>query len=406
MTSARSRTAPAAQSRGVSRGADTHKALPAAVPIRVLIVDDDPEDIALVRRCLEGMSAYKAKADRAGSLEETKAAIANADFDVALIDFHLGDETGTHVMQALGGRSGEIALIFLTGEHDAGIKRQALEAGALHVVSKDSLAPEILENAIHSSLYAQTIENQLNDALVELERATRARADFFAKIGHDLKTPLNSVIGYSEALAGESFGPLGNPKYRDYAGSIREAGGHLLELIDNLIHFSVGDNRELAFAACDLNELTASAIRMTQPACQKRDHKMTVRLADEPVNVECQPPAITQAIINLLTNAIKYTGAKGRIEVSVRQTARHAEVAVRDNGIGMSQADLSIALEPFGRVQLPPETAQDGTGLGLHIVREIMARHKGQLDVTSAPGKGTTAILRLPLKSSGRKKKG
>lgn len=404
MTTARSRTAPAAQGSSTRHGARARKKDASITPIRVLIVDDDPEDIALVRRCLEGMSAYEAEAEKAGSLEETQAAIAHSGFDVALIDFHLGDDTGTHVMRELGGRGGGIALIFLTGEDDAGIKRQALESGALHVVSKDSLAPEILENAIHSSLYTQAIEARLSDALVELERATRSRADFFARIGHDLKTPLNSVIGYAEALSGESLGPLGDPRYRDYAGAIREAGGHLLELIDNLIHFSVGDNRELAFAACDLNELAASAIRMTRPACEKRGHALETAFAPEPVGVECQPPAITQAIINLLTNAIKYTPPKGEITVSVRKTARHAEVAVKDNGIGMSRADLTIALEPFGRVQLPPESAQDGTGLGLHIVREIMARHKGQLDVTSAPGKGTTAVLRLPLKKAGGKK--
>lgn len=404
MTSARMRPAHAAQVHNTGRDGDAAQTLQPA-PIRVLIVDDDAEDIARVRRCLDGMAAYRAEVRQAGSLEETRAAIAEAAFDVALIDFHLGDETGTRIMQALGGRRGEIALIFLTGEHDPAIKRQALEAGALHVASKDSLASEILENAIHSSLYAQTIENQLNDALVELERATRARADFFAKIGHDLKTPLNSVIGYSEALAGQAFGPLGDPKYRDYAKAIREAGGHLLELIDNLIHFSVGDNRAISFSRCDLNELAASAIRMTEPACQKRGHALKTALAREPVIVDCQPSAITQAIINLLTNAIKYTPAGGKISVTVRQTARHAEVAVKDNGIGMSRADLTIALEPFGRVQLPPESAQDGTGLGLHIVREIMARHKGQLDMTSAPGEGTTAVLRLPLEGGGGKKK-
>lgn len=397
MTTAQSRTAPAAQARNTARRGDALQTLPPA-PICVLIVDDDAEDIALVRRCLDGMAAYAAQVAQASSLDETRAAVAEADFDVALIDFHLGDETGTQVMQALGGRRGEIALIFLTGENDPAIKRQALESGALHVVSKDSLAPEILENAIHSSLYAQTIENQLSDALVELERATRARADFFAKIGHDLKTPLNSVIGYSEALAEEAFGPLGDVKYRNYAESIREAGGHLLELIDNLIHFSLGDNRKIPFTRCDLNELVASAIRMADPACQKRGHTLKTSFANEPAMVDCQPSAITQAIINLLTNAIKYTPAEGTISVTVRQTARHAEVAVKDNGIGMSRADLTVALEPFGRVQLPPETAQDGTGLGLHIVREIMARHKGQLDMTSAPGKGTTAVLRLPLK--------
>lgn len=366
-------------------------------PIRVLIVDDDTGDIARIRRCLGGMSSYIADVQQASSLDEVRAAVGHHGFEVGLVKFDPGEDRGASIMEELGGRSGEIALILLTGQENGGTKRRALEAGALHLVSRDSLSPDVLENAIHSSLHAQNIENQLNDALVELERATRAKSDFFAKIGHDLKTPLNSVIGYSDALASEAFGPLGNPKYHEYAGAVREAGAHLLELIENLIHFSIGDSRDIAFAQCDLNELTASAIRMTELARQSRGHELVKHFAAEPVLLKCQPSAITQAVINLLTNAIKYTADNGRIEVTVRSTPRHAEVAIKDNGIGMSQADISVALQPFGRVQLPPESAQEGTGLGLHIVREIMARHRGQLDVTSAPGKGTTAILRLPL---------
>jgi signal transduction histidine kinase len=365
-------------------------------PIRVLIVDDDTGDIARIRRCLGGMSSYAADVQQASSLDEVRAAIDGEGFDVGLVKFDPDEDHSIRIMEELGGRSGDIALILLTGQENGGTKRRALEAGALHLLSMDGLSPDGLENAICSSVHARNIENQLNDALVELERATRAKSDFFAKIGHDLKTPLNSVIGYSDALASEAFGPLGDPKYREYARAVREAGAHLLELIENLIHFSIGDSRDVAFAQCDLNELTASAIRMTELARQKRGHKLVKHFAAEPVLLKCQPSAITQAIINLLTNAIKYTSDNGRIEVTVRRTSRHAEVAIKDNGIGMSQTDISIALQPFGRVQLPPESAQEGTGLGLHIVREIMARHRGQLDVSSAPGQGTTTILRLP----------
>ncbi|MCG8649250.1 MAG: ATP-binding protein, partial [Pirellulales bacterium] len=312
------------------------------------------DERAAISRHLRKMASLNVTVRQAASIEEGKDALDQGKTDVALIEFDPNDSLGARAVGDLGGRRGETAFIFLLGPGNGDTKRRALEAGAMHLLSREDLAPDVLENAIHSSLHAQQIETKLNDALVDVERANRARSDFFAKIGHDLKTPLNSVIGYSDALASEAFGPLGDAKYKDYASAIRESGAHLLELIENLIHFSIGEAKEIAFSRCDLNELTASAIRMSEPIRQKRGHKLTTKYAAKPVMLSCQGSAITQTIINLLTNAIKYTPENGRIEVKVRQTARHAEVSVKDNGIGMSQADISVALQPFGRVQLPP----------------------------------------------------
>ena len=304
------------RSKTTSRGGSGRSAKAAEkakpTPIRVLVVDDNQKDVTRIERCLGQMVSYKAAVDHAASLAETQSAIEAKKFDVALVDFHLGRETGTRVMRELGGRTGDIAFIFLTDEQGGDIKHRALEAGAFHLVAKKDISPDVLDNAIHSSLHTQKIESKLNDALVDLERATRARSDFFAKIGHDLKTPLNSVIGYSDAIAEETFGPIDNPKYREYAQAAREAGTHLLELIDNLIHFSIGDHQEVAFSPADLNVLVSSAMKMTELACRKRGHTLTKKLAPSPVLVPCQASAITQAIINLLTNAIKYSGGRGK----------------------------------------------------------------------------------------------
>lgn len=361
--------------------------------IKVLLVGNDATTAAAVEECLGRMDGFHAEVVRGATLEKAKAALANEAFDVVLLDTRPLDGDGMQAAEAFAARDCEAALIFVIGGAE---DVNAPPPGCPHFLHSAHLSPVVLESAISSSRHARQIERRLNDLYVDLERVTRSRADFFAKIGHDLKTPLNSIIGYSEAITAETLGPLGNPKYREYAQAVREAGAHLLELIDNLIHFSAGDMQTAAMTRCDLNGLAAAAMRMTDMLRQKRGHRLDKRLPANPVTVECQPSAITQAIVNLLTNAIKYSGKDGRIEVAVRETARHGEVAITDSGIGMSAADLSVALRPFGRVALPPEAAQEGTGLGLHIVREIMARHRGQLDISSAPGKGTTAILRLP----------
>lgn len=374
-------------------------------PIRILIIDDDDSDLLALTQCFSEMTEFSPEIHQASTLGEARTLISDHLFDIAIVAPKVDKESGPQIIRHLGGKASEIAFLYLSAATGRGEKQKALDAGALQIIGRDGLTADVLENAIHSGLYSQHTENRLNEVLFELERATRSRADFFAKIGHDLKTPLNGVIGYSDALVGEVFGPLGNPKYKEYAEAVREAGTHLLELIENLIRFSAGDTQKLVFSTCDLVELAAAAIRVTDPLCQKKQHTLTSNFADTPVTVACQPAAIRQAVINLLTNAIKYTETNGEIEISVRKTGRHAEIEIKDNGIGMSQADISIALQPFGRVQLPADKAQEGTGLGLHIVREIMARHRGQLDLSSAPGKGTTAILRLPLKREQKRAK-
>ncbi len=371
--------------------------------LSVLLVEENAQDAKRITRCIEQMPALPCEVTRCATLEESRAATAERQFDVALVAVDADAEAGCRLLEALGGRASPTALIGLTDRLDDTRKTAALEAGAVGLLSKKALSPELLDNAIRSSLYAQTTEIRLNDALDDLERATRSRSEFFAKIGHDLKTPLNSMIGFSEAIAQQSLGPIKDPKYVEFAEAVHEAGAHLLALIDNLIHLSGGDRQGEAFSRNDLNALVGSAIRMTDLTRRKRGQKLKKSLADAPVVAKCQPSAITQAIINLLTNAIKYTNRGGRIEVAVRETGRHAEVVVSDNGIGMTAAEVSIALRPFGRVPLPPLLVQEGTGLGLPIVREIMARHKGQLDLSSAPGKGTTAILRLPKRATADK---
>ncbi|GAB4226745.1 MAG: hypothetical protein Kow0032_04850 [Methyloligellaceae bacterium] len=370
-------------------------------PLRVLIVDENREDVARIRRHLSRLRTYKASTRLAAPGANLREALSQAQSDVALIDFDMDAAAAQAVMRGLEAHAGGIAIVALVaGGRRRGGRQRAREAGIHHLVSKADLSSATLEDAIRASLNESRLEAQLSETQVELERATRARADFFAQIGHDLKAPLNSVLGYSEAIAHEVFGPVDNPRYKEYARAVHEAGTHLLTLIDNLIQFSAGKDQRRPMGPHDLNELVEFAIRMTDLARQKRGHRLVTTLSPTPVTVRCQGSAISQAIINLLTNAIKYTPEKGLIEVTVGKTSRHAEVTVRDNGIGMSQEDISIALRPFGRVPLPPESAQEGTGLGLHIIREIMARHKGQLELTSAPGNGTTAILRLPLSRS------
>lgn len=367
--------------------------------ISVLVIEDEETDFHMTRKTLLLMDTFDATIHHARSLEEAREAALEQSFDVALVDFQLGIETDARALQDLGGRNGAVAPILLTGMPGQDAKQIQLGAGAIYCVDKNQLSPALLENTIRCTLHTHALERKLQDLVIALERANRAKSDFFAKIGHDLKTPLNAIIGYSDALASEMFGPVGQPKYKEAGESIKDSGQHLLEVINNLIQHSLsrGEMGNAAFQLEDVNELVARALSMVDILRRRRGHALSRKLSDAPVRVHCHRSVLTQAILNILSNAIKYTPKGGAIDVDVRGTGRQIEIRVTDNGIGMSENDVAVALAPFGRVDLPAQVAQEGTGIGLPIVRDIMARHEGQLEIQSTPGVGTTVVLRLPI---------
>lgn len=366
--------------------------------INVLVIDDSDTDFRIVKKTLQLMDALRADVWHAHDLVSARAYTDCQTFDVALVDFCLGIDTGVRAIQELGGRLGSTALILLTGMPGQDIPQIALKAGAIQCLNKNQINPVLLETTIRSAIHTHQLELKLQEMIVDLEMANRAKTDFFARIGHDLKTPLNAILGYSEMISQQIFGPSSLTKYSECADNIRTGGMHLLEVLDNLIHHAASESSYSGgtFETVELNGLVQRAVAMADLLVRSRDHSLSVSVPDETIHVSCQPSVLTQAIVNVLSNAVKYTPHGGRISVSLRTGERHSEIAVVDNGIGMSNADIDVALLPFGRVELPSQFTQDGTGIGLPIVRDIMAAHTGQLEIDSVPGAGTTVVLRLP----------
>lgn len=372
--------------------------------INVLVIEDDETDFRITSKTLQLLDTYRAHAYHASDLVEARRMVREIEFDVVLVDFCLGDDTGTRAIQELGGRIGAAALILLTGMPGQDIRQIALKAGAIHCLDKNQLNPVLLETTIRSALHTHSLEASLQDVIIELELANRSKTDFFARMGHDLKTPLNAVLGYAQMINERSFGINVDEKYVGCAENICVAGTHLREVLDNLIHHaaSQGSYSGSRFQSADINELTTQALAMSELLAATRKHKLNVTLSEDDVCIDCQAPVITQAILNIVSNAIKYTPDGGSICVSVTVEGRFAEIQVQDNGIGMSNDDIDVALSPFGRVDLPPEYAQDGTGIGLPIVRDIVRAHGGQLEIDSEPGKGTLMKIRLPRNKLGK----
>src|SRR5205807_538368 len=193
-------------------------------------------------------------------------------------------------------------------------------------------------------------EEELLDAKRRAERASSAKSDFLAKISHEIRTPLNAVIGFSEVMMEERFGPVGNDRYREYLKDIHASGGHLVSLINDLLDLSKieAGKLDLTFTSVNLNGLVQQCVAIMQPQGNRERIIIRTSLAPTLPPVVVDARSIRQIVLNLLSNSIKFTGAGGQVIVSTALTDRgEAVLRVRDTGAGMSEKEIEAALEPF-----------------------------------------------------------
>jgi signal transduction histidine kinase len=237
-------------------------------------------------------------------------------------------------------------------------------------------------------------------ALLNAEAANRAKTEFLANMSHELRTPLNAIIGFSDVIQNEIMGRIGEtPKYIDYARDIREAGGHLLGVINDILDIAkieAGqlDLREDAFNAGHAIE---ACISMLSNRAQDAGVDL-IRKGDElETSIWADEKKFKQIVINLLSNAIKFTPKGGNVTLSTGiDNESGFELTVSDTGIGIAEGDLEMALAPFSQVDNAQQRNHEGTGLGLPISRALAELHGGTLEIESDLGLGTTVTVRLP----------
>ena len=242
-------------------------------------------------------------------------------------------------------------------------------------------------------------ERRLIQARSQAETANRAKSEFLANMSHELRTPLNAIIGFSEIIAHELFGPLGNEKYRDYMKDIHQSSLHLLSIINDVLDMSKieAGKLELSREPLNIRSLIGEVIRMMRELAESRGIKLAPTLVDGDLEIWADERAMKQIFLNLLSNAIKFSRDGG--EVCIRVLADRPDLAVvefEDHGIGMNEEELERALQPFG--QAKPSTTRNygGTGLGLPITKGLIEAHGGKLAIESRVGQGTIARIAVP----------
>ena len=245
----------------------------------------------------------------------------------------------------------------------------------------------------------QLREDELSSALDAARDAVRAKTNFLALMSHELRTPLNAIIGFSEVIHGEIFGALNHPRYREYAGDIHSAGSHLLALINDILDLTKAEAGKLDLnpEPVALGDLIAECVRLMRDRAQAGELRLSISVPADLPGLYADRLRLKQVLLNLLSNAIKFTPAGGRVTAAADCDATGAiALWVSDTGIGMSAAEIPAALEPFRQVDSPLSRNQEGTGLGLSLVKSLAELHEAELAIESTPGRGTTVRLNFP----------
>ena len=244
-----------------------------------------------------------------------------------------------------------------------------------------------------------TTERGLRAAKSAAETANLAKSQFLANMSHELRTPLNAILGFSEMMQQGLAGPL-QPQQHEYSGLIHESGRHLLNVINEILDLARVDAGKLELheqQGVDPRQIIDSCIRLVAARTTTDMPSLSVEIGEEVPSLTVDPTRMTQILLNLLSNAVKFTSRDGRVAVSLRRSADGGcQFEVRDTGIGMTAAEIEIALEPFGQIGPAHSRQHEGTGLGLPLARRLTELHGGTLIVESEKGRGTSVVTTLP----------
>jgi signal transduction histidine kinase len=244
----------------------------------------------------------------------------------------------------------------------------------------------------------RAMAGDLQRALTVADQANAAKTSFLARMSHELRTPLNAIIGFAEVMQGELFGPIGHPRYKDYATGIHASGRNLLGLVDSVLDVSriesgsVPVTRELVA----LDELARSCIAAMQGQTRNGAVEIANVVPDDLPPLRVDPEHLRKILLQLLENAVKFGPNGCQIELGARRgSAGKLEIWVKDNGPGIPTEDLGTVLTPFNQVRNHLVFVHEGLGLGLPIAKSLTELNGGEFELTSAPGQGTEARLRF-----------
>jgi two-component system, cell cycle sensor histidine kinase PleC len=298
---------------------------------------------------------------------------------------HIINPTFFNITVALCTLTTEILFLYLTSH--------------LYEQNARSLAYRAEKDAIFAEL--EQAKAVSDEARRRAEAANMAKSQFLATMSHELRTPLNAILGFSDLMRGEMLGPIGNEAYKTYLDDIHSSGQHLLRIINDILDLSriEAGKRVLREELTSLTEVAREACSLLHLKARQKEITVKEIFEDGLPKIVIDEQAMRQVILNLVSNALKFTPKDGVVTVKVGRTKSGGQyVAVRDNGPGIPEAEIPVVLSAFGQGAISIKTAEQGTGLGIPIVQALIHQHGGNFTLRSRVGEGTEAIATLPSK--------
>ena len=366
-------------------------------PLRILLVDDDEVDRKTVVRAFRKYDP-EIEIHEADSGEAGLQMFGEISVDCVLLDYRLPDMDGLQILAQMHEENNllPVPVIMLTGEENLTLAVDAMKNGACDFMVKgsDDRFQNFLPAAIERAMSRQILLREKEKA----QAANEAKTDFLSHMSHELRTPLNAVIGFSDLIKDETFGPLGHENYQDYIEHISNSGHQLLGIVDDLLELAKieAHKYELETQEVDITDLIFESAENVIGGLHYSGARVIRNIDETPVTITADQMAVKKILINILTNAVKFTPDDGEITISLSDNGDSVAIEIADTGIGISPENLSLILEPFVQVERESMNEQEGTGLGLPLAKKLAELHGGNLNIESDIGAGTTVTINLP----------
>ena len=368
--------------------------------LNVLLVEDDPNDERIMRGYLHRSKFFDCSVICASDIATARYEATAREFDVMILDFWVKAEDSLSMLTQPGQQMFRAPAVVVSSLDMTDVQAQSLTAGAMAYLHKNDLSASSLDATLRTLLHSRLKEDRLRRSLAQKEHEQDRMRDDTAEMAHEIMNTLNAVHGFAEIMTTSGDNAAGRRASQAYPALIKDGSERLIAILQRYLA-QIGTQQvvsELRYEQVCVIDVIEDAAKAMAKRCSKKHQDIDVVATTDKVLAEIDRLAIYQMMVNLISNAHKYSADGSPIRITVDDTGEQVRIAVIDQGVGMTEREILAALQRYARVVAPSELAASGNGLGLAVVTSIIDMHGGTLEIESARDWGTTMTVRLPKK--------